>query len=532
MSRCRFSVAALLIVVAISIPPKQVAAQEATAFQGFGSTTPVCAGIRGNGPRLWAHFTSLARIVEEFGPIAAAAGGSSGSVTVFLTESIHANPLVRRCGHRRCTPLESRARIALLFKAAQGLQDAGLIEDFITLADVLARIQEEGILALLQGPDPLAGVEALLDILSDPALQNIINPEVFELLLSSPDPVFHAQDLINGWAAALSFQVSDPTVFVRPGPINFEAFAQLVDRLASFYAGYEPFDRHGFDAFLSGCAMAGLGVDWPDIKDVPVGQSTCGELFSELFEAFRAFRTDADPSRLDDPIGRYMRALVTTSVLRGDAVDVFNTALEDYFAALPITFDVDFDDVRFGYWGRQRDLFIAKRVLRRAFPDAKSDKFSRISRAPWHEILTRSPAEPGLSRAVALPDGRVSAGGWTDPVPAQVLRAIGCRRIVLVNRKDGIGGFTTGVAGLLGASDEELDALYDLGDPDSGFTSALIEADGVWCTDWDAPDQFDIRALSAEGYDAPLETSDQRLLSYENASTNLGIVGCTPLVTE
>ena len=137
-----------------------------------------------------------------------------------------------------------------------------------------------------------------------------------------------------------------------------------------------------------------------------------------------------------------------------------------------------------------------------------------------------------MSRAVALPDGRVSAGGWTDPVPAQVLRAIGCRRIVLVNRKDGIGGFTTGVAGLLGASDEELDALYDLGDPDSGFTSALIEADGVWCTDWDAPDQFDIRALSAEGYDAPLETSDQRLLSYENASTNLGIVGCTPLVTE
>lgn len=85
---------------------------------------------------------------------------------------------------------------------------------------------------------------------------------------------------------------------------------------------------------------------------------------------------------------------------------------------------------------------------------------------------------------------------------------------------------------MLGASDEDLDDLYDLSDPGSGFTSALIEADGVWCTDWDAPDQFDIRALSAEGYDAPLETDDPRLLSYENAATNIGTVGCTPLLTE
>ena len=49
---------------------------------------------------------------------------------------------------------------------------------------------------------------------------------------------------------------------------------------------------------------------------------------------------------------------------------------------------------------------------------------------------------------------------------------------------------------------------------------------------YDAPDQFDIRALSAEGYDAPLETNDRRLLSYENASTDIGTVGCTPLLTE
>ncbi len=533
MLRCKSILSAVgASVLLFHVAAPAVQAQQSGFSSGFGPSTPVCAGIRGNGPRLWAHFTSLARIVEEFGPIAAAAGGSSGSITIFVTESIQANPLVRQCGHERCAPLESRARIALLLKSLQGLQEAGLIEDFITLADVIAGVQEEGVLALLQGPDPFAGVEALLDILGDPALQQIINPEIFELLLNSPDPVFHATDLANSLAAAASFEVDDPTVFVRPGLINFEAFVELVDRLASFYAGYAPFDRSGFEAFFSDCAMAGLGVDWPEIADLPAGNSTCGELFSELFERFRAARTDGDRSRLDDPIGRYMRSLVTTSVLQGDAVPVFETALENYFAALPITFDVDFNDVRFGYWGRSIDLLIAELVLGFRFTDAKSAKFSRLGSARWRDILTRSPAEPGLSRAVRLPDGRVSAGGWTDPVPAQVLRAIGCRRIVLVNRRDGIGGFTTGVASLLGASEDDLGALYDLGDRESGFTSALLEADGVWCTDWDAPDTFDIRGLSAEGYDAPLQTDDRRLLSYENAASDLGIVGCTPLVTE
>lgn len=32
----------------------------------------VCVGVRGNGPRLWARFSSLARITEEFGTLRAA----------------------------------------------------------------------------------------------------------------------------------------------------------------------------------------------------------------------------------------------------------------------------------------------------------------------------------------------------------------------------------------------------------------------------------------------------------------------------
>lgn len=490
----------------------------------------VCTGIRGNGPRLFAHFTSLARITEEFDEISAAAGGSSGSVTVFLTESIRSNPLVGDCGGRGCRRGERRARQALLFKAIQGLQEAGLIEDFLVVAALAQAVQDGGIEDLLDDPDTaLLGVSALIAILSDPAIQAILNPELIELLLQSPNPVFHARDIVDGLANALSFRVEDPNVFLRPGVINFASFAELVGRLGSFLAALEPTDRAGMQSFLTACAVPGRGLDWPDVAPLAAPGGTCGDLFASLFDAYRDALTPDTPTRLDDPIGRFLPSLVTTSVLEGDAVAAFEVAKASYFAAQPVeSLGIDFDDVRFGYWGRPRELFRVSVLLPFFFDDAKSAKFSRIGVAPWREILQYSPAEPGLARALELPDGRVSAGGWTDPVPSQVLRALGCRRIILVNRRDGIGNFTTDVATQLGATSSDLDALFDLTDPGSGFTTALSNADGVWCTDWDAPGGFDIRGLSAEGWDAPLETSVRRFLRYDNASPDLAIAGCSP----
>ena len=489
----------------------------------------LCVGIRGNGPRIWAHFSSLARISEEFGSIQGAAGGSSGSVSVFLFESVRANPQTARCGHRRCSRRETAAREALLYKSLEGIQQAGLTADIATVLAVVEQIQTQGIEALLADPDTAAqGIAALIDILSDPAVRMLINPELFTLLQQSPDPVFHAQDIIDSLSAALSFNVTDPNVFVRPGLINFAAIADLFGRLGSFLAGYGPIDRHGLEAYLTACATPGRGLDWPAVAALPAPGGTCGGLFTDLFDRYLAALGPNSPSRLDDKIGKYATSLVTTSVLRGDAVPTFAAAKASYFAAMPISsLGVDFDDVRFGYWGRRRDLRRVRTLLRFFFRDAKSAKFSTLGRATWREILQFSPAEPGLSRALELPNGQVSAGGWTDPVPSQVLKAVGCRRVVLINRRDGIGNFTTSVASLLGATSSDLDSLYDLSDVNSGFTSALRAATGVWCTDWDAPDTLDIRALSAEGYAPPLETRNRRLLRYPFAGTGLGIPGCT-----
>ncbi|MEO0973705.1 MAG: hypothetical protein AAFX85_11475, partial [Pseudomonadota bacterium] len=206
-----------------------------------------------------------------------------------------------------------------------------------------------------------------------------------------------------------------------------------------------------------------------------------------------------------------------------------------YLAAEGIEWNVSFDDVRFGYWGRSADIARAQVRLANEFADFKSQRFTSLGEAAWRDILTFSPAEPGLARALELPDGRLSAGGWSDPVPTQVLVALGCEEVVLVNRRDGTGAFTTGVAELLGANPADLDALYDLADPASSFSDSLSRASGVWCTDWDAPDTFDIEGLSAQGYAAPFETSapffTQAPEAYPDISDSLGLVGCTPGVT-
>ena len=510
-------------------PAGEISLAQQSSNGTVGYQTPICVGIRGNGPRLWAHYSSIARIIEEFGPIGGAAGGSSGSVGVFLAESIHANPLVRNCGTRACSQGEFAARTALLYKSMEGLQDAGLIADVLTVVDLVAAIQAGDIVGLLNGEEPLAGVDALIDILTDPDIQSIINPELLTLLLQSPDPVFHANDIVNGLAASLSFQVTDALPLVRPGPINFAAFANLAGRLGNFYAGYGPFDAAQTSAFLNACALPGRGMDWPAVAQLPAGDATCGERFSLLFEAYLdAFDPANDANRLDDPIGRYLPVLATTSVLEGDAVDAFAAAKASYFAAQDVSLDVSWSDVGFGYWGSEEDLAMVEANFAGVMDDPKVAKFRALGPSPWREILSVSPAEPGLSRALELPDDRVSTGGWSDPVPTQVLSALACERVVLVNRRDGIGGFTTGVATQIGASESDLAEQFDLSDPTSGFSLSLFQADGVWCTDWDAPGTFDIPALFAEGWNAPLETSDRKLLTYPNSGSGLGIVGCTP----
>lgn len=530
----------------LRLAPAALAVSVSAAFvtpvqaEGYYSETPprptanssTCAGIRGNGQNLFAHYGSLARHIEEYGAITCAAGGSSGSITTFLIESIWANPDVHTCRpYKRCGKRARDARMALMLKSVVGLTETGLFEDAATINALVSGIAAGDIEALLNGSAPEEGVMALMRLLRD--LGPLINPELFDLLENSPDPVFHATDIIDGLQKGLQFIVDDPRVFLRTSVINFDEFASLLGVYGSFYAGYGPADRDGVSSWLRACAKPGIGMTWEEVAELPGTEGrTCGETFGDLFNAYReAFATQGGPNRANDPVGKFLPAFGVTGVLTGDAITAWEEARAAWIDAQPIPFEPNFRDVGIGYWGKERELRRMARRLDRNFQDLVSEKFVPLGSVNWREVLASSPAEPGFSPAVPLASGVLSVGGWADPLRVQPLVALGAKRTIAINRLGGVGGFTEAVTRLLNASDAEVDALYSTVDPASSFYIGLDIATGVWCTNWDGQ-MGDPNLLFNDAYNSPLITDDRRLLrprfDYANVGPDFAIAGCTP----
>ncbi len=490
-----------------------------------------CAGIRGNGQNLFAHYGALARHVEEYGALKCAAGGSSGSITTFIIESIWLNPDLHNCQRGRCGNRARDARMSLMLKSVVGLTNTGLFEDAATLNALVAGIAAGDIENLLQSDLPQEGVEALIALLRD--LGPLINQELIELLLTSPDPVFHATDIIDGLEKGLQFIVDDPAVFLRTSVIDFNEFASLFGVYGSFYAAYGPADRAAFSDWLNACARPSRGLTWEETTELTgANGQTCGENFNDLFNNYRdAFALNGGPNRADEPVGKYIPAFGVTGVLKGEAIAQWEAARAAWIAAAPIPFEPDFADIGVGYWGQERELNRMQRRLDRRFKDLVSRQFTPLGSATWREVLSSSPAEPGFSPAVALSSGFVSVGGWADPLRVQPLQALGAKRTISINRLGGVGGFTESVTRLLNASQADVDALYSTTDPASTFYIALDTASGIWCTDWDSQNG-DPNMLFNDAYNSPLITSDRRFLrprfDYANVGPQFAIAGCVP----
>lgn len=494
-----------------------------------------CAGIRGNGQNLFAHYGSLARHVEEYGAITCAAGGSSGSITTFLLESMWANPDLHNCRPgKKCGNRARDARMALMLKSVIGLTETGLFEDVATVNALVDGISAENIVELLGSDTPEMGLEALMRLLRD--LGPLINPELIELLTTSPDPVFHATDIIEGLEKGIQFIVDDPKVFLRTSVIDFNEFASFLGVYGSFYAGYGPADRPAFSAWLKACAKPGIGMTWEQVSELTTKDGrTCGDTFGDLFNTYReAVAENGGPNRADDPVGKYLPAFGVTGVLTGDAIPQWEEARAAWIDAQPIPFEPNFEDIGVGYWGKEKELKRMGRRLDRNFSDLVSEQFVPLGSASWREVLSSSPAEPGFSPAVPLVSGFVSVGGWADPLRVQPLIALGAKRTITINRLGGVGGFTEAVTRLLNASDADVDALYSTTDPASSFYIGLDTATAVWCTDWDGQDS-DPNMLFNDAYNSPLITSNRRLLrprfGYENVGPDFAIAGCTPGIT-
>ncbi|MEL7486405.1 MAG: hypothetical protein AAGJ87_04200 [Pseudomonadota bacterium] len=491
-----------------------------------------CAGIRGNGANLFAHYGVLARQVEEYGPVTCAAGGSSGSITAFVLESIWVNPDVHLCGPLRpCGPRARDARMALLLKSFVGLSEAGIFEDLETVDALLQRIDDDGVMEMMEGPTPVEGVIALIGILRD--LGPLINQEAIDLLLTSPDPVFHATDIIDGLQKGVQFIVDDPRVFLRTSVIDFEEAAEFIGLYGSFYASYGPADRRAFRAWLDACARASRGLTWSETATLRgAGGATCGQNLIDLFNGYRdRVALVGGSTRMDDRVGEFLPIFGVTGVITGRSIAIWEEARAAWIAAAPIPFEPDFADIGVGYWGNERELTRIERRLDRRFADLNSMQFTPLGETTWREVLASSPAEPGFSPAVPLDAGVLSVGGWADPLRILPLDALGARETIAVNRRDGVGGFTLDVTRLLNATDADIAALYSTEDAQSSFSIGLETATGVWCTDWDG--QMSVpNLLVDDAYASPLITENARLLrprfGYDNVGPNFEIPGCNP----
>lgn len=468
----------------------------------------LCVAVRGNGQLITAHFGSLARIVENFGTIDGAAGGSSGSITIFLSESMQANKLTTTCGDRDCTDEETKARTALLMKTFPGYlehlthtEEAALLGSALPITD---KIKGSGAEAMLDS-DVAAGVAALKIALESPELEGLVNPEITTLLDESPNPEWHARDIIAGAEKLGSFAADSDRIFIRPGLLSFDGLAEKIGDAASFYAGLGPVDTANMKIFMDSCAVPGVGKQWFDVAQLPAAGGTCGTLFDNTLKDYRLKMKDVRGTfegRLGKPVGGDIAALVSTSVLSGDTAASFVQARADYNAATEYEFKASFDDVTFGYWGLQADL---DRVSRndKGYTDLKTAKFKSLGKAEWKDVLGLSPAEPGLARALELPGSDVSAGGWSDLHPSLALNNLGCKNVVYVTRAGDESGFARGVAKLLGMSPEQDKELYDL-DSNSSYNLSLLEADAVWCTNWDDMEAKEFAKITDDSYNAEM----------------------------
>ncbi len=518
---------------------------------GLKHDTPkLCAAIRGNGNLIMAHFGALARIVELFGLIDGGAGGSSASITLFIYESIYSNKLVRECGGQAaCSDEERAARTAFLLKSTLGyLQVLGNTAESVALKFLfpIARALRQSDIEQLLKSDPeaaRANINALLkseDLFSHADLTSLVNQEFLAFLNGSADPHFRANEAYQAIAEFGDFKISDKRVLLRPGVLDFAMIATLVGYIGDFYAGLVDTNTYeGMRGLLARCAVRTRGQDW-----LSIAQSACGGQFHDLVARYRELRREhqgSQPLRIEQPIGKHLPLLPITAVITGKtAIAGIDAAQRAYLANATPTlstttnFNIDFArNIHFGYWGPTPSLNRAAAFLRTQ-KDLKSQKFLPLGPGTWREAIQLSPAEPGLAAIQPLRDMR-SAAGWADLHPVQVLKGIGCGKVIYITRQGEESGFATGIASQLGMQAAQQRAMYALR-KGSSFQNALDMADAIWCTNWN---QFsgaaggDVAAHMLHGYNAPLISNDpmfqKNRSGYLYSTKTTQAIGCHKL---
>jgi hypothetical protein len=519
--------------------------------------TPYCAAIRGNGENVAAHWAALARMIEENGLPEKAAGGSSATVSMFFLDSVAGNPAIRR----ERDPVLKRKKAALLVKSIGAfLTEIARTDEAVSVYQFMKQLKNSSDLKA-QFEHLLASAGKNEGKLSSQEIERVfrkyfslLNPEMVQGLLSSPS--FFVGEAQKAFEVFGQFDaVNDKNIFFRPGLVDFKEFALNLGHIADFYQGNtEAETRHALDDFLSACAEKTYRQEWSGSDE------GCRRQFSRIVDAYLARGKFADKA-VFQPVGKFLPAIPTTALLKGEAVKLFAETKYSYMRGSDRDygdFHVDFDrDLRFGYWTKEGAKIEAGLAPWIRQGDLKSQKFEAIKPGNWFEVLATSPAEPGLasiqpipvntSRSQVLAERQkpvterwnglayrrdaLSAGGWSDLHPIPVLKASGCNQVAYFTRIDGETIFGQQVFIRLTGEQKEVpfwdhigdqnnegwkvegvtanspwNKLYNLGNPSSSLNRALVATDISYCTNWNRYEPFhgEMEAMEKEAYAAPV----------------------------
>ncbi len=437
----------------------------------FANSNPkLCTAIRGNGELVFAHWSSLARVVEHYGPIDKLAGGSSAAITLFLYESIAKNPNLS-CPSLDESCMKKRSlEISLLLKSLQGYFDYWLttpdLENikllFSQSSELVKRLTfwkkrtEEKLNKDLSTRQLFKAVKSSAkELLSSEDMMNVINPELKEYVrdqyrqFKSVSIVKIGKKLKE--AKKLKFRLleavasiklvvaggfdakNDKRLFFRPGIVSFEDVADKFGRIADFYAAYF-YPKNEINSakrshiekvnnkvknFLNICAPGSQGKSWTELaySDYESNKlSKCGELHRDAVHHYRmrlmndrTFKIKRN-HRINDEVSDM--SFPTTAILNQEQTGNYLKKYDEYLNTTDKNFGLDwnvpFESVSFGYWGNKKDLDQVKSNLSNGpYSDLeKSKKMKSLGRGRWSAVLATSPAEPGLSKLKMIPDGR------------------------------------------------------------------------------------------------------------------------------
>jgi len=569
----------------------RIVPQNMTAF--YSPEKPkLCAALRGNGDKVLAHFSSLAGVVERFGVVDGVSGGSSSAVSLFFYESALINPLIWTCGAAPCDEQTVRRRLAFSLKSTEAVLKVFYENPLVKNAMDMGKPDPGG--EMQQGEDflkygfhmPVRGIFKRLkrriihrvawNMMSDKfynfthlAVAQLVNRnllgEVEDYLIDLPAQ--KRWELMRT-LKALDFNNSDVSTLFREGLIDFPNLVKRIGFVADFFSGRGRYPKAQMaKIFNSNCVTDSYGKSWPEFLETPLGKNCERTIMSYMKPYFDYYRNSGIPahSRINDPIGGALKALVPVSVIAHGGIAKVQKAAAEYqmlyesnrrdpargqFEAAykqwtdrtaQIKFDLDFDnELLYGYWGRYSDL---KKVLTNwpATDEVKSQKYTPLGTVAWREVLMASPAEPGLSKITPLkttPDLKSAgiagymAGGWVDLHPTQVAKAMGCERTIYITREwPEDNEYAEGLAKIFKISDERRKTIFDINDPNSSFNRSLREADAIWCSEWGKFKMFELAPMATQTFHSPvyLRAGDDPLFSRAAPLLQTYKPGCMPI---